>query len=165
MEERRVIQNIVLIQDSNYVQQGDRLRVQSTLRKNGPDSSLLWLINVWSGCRGGGFLRFGQLCSEFRCERRGRTVGNSGTFLRGAKTPSYIREPSLQLRRWTSSDDLPIPFQLPTSNARKHSWFLTSGATSLQKMGIVAQVVWEIWPVNKGGPFWKMWILGKGFKS
>ena len=80
MEEHRVIQSIVLIQDSNYVQQGDRLRVQSTLRKNGPDSSLLWLINVWSGCRGGGFLRIGQLCSEFRCERRGRTVGNSGIF-------------------------------------------------------------------------------------
>ena len=24
-------------------------------------------------------------------------------------------------------------------------------ATSLQKMGIVAQVVWEIWPENEGG--------------
>ena len=75
-----MIQNIVLIQDSNYVQQVIRSRVQDTLLKTVSGFCLLWLIKVLSGCRGGGFNQVWPTVSEFRCEGRGRTVGDSGTF-------------------------------------------------------------------------------------
>ena len=43
----------------------DRHEFKVTLRKNGPDFCLLWLIKIWSDCRGGGFLRIGRLCPNF----------------------------------------------------------------------------------------------------